>query len=547
MPAGNSSCNPLNNRWKFVLLGCIFLAALGVRLIHINRPFLEYGRGSRQYYSAIIARGYYVQKVQDVEDWQKRIALKNMSLYPRAEPRIMETLVLGGYLLNGGEAYWIPRLYSIVFWLIGGMFLYGIARVYFSFPSAVISLCFYLFLPYGIINSRTFQPDPLMVMLMLGGWWGLVRYARDESAKYLGFATLMAALAFLVKIQALLFIDGAFMVMWLMGGNFRRTSGWRKLILYLAGAHLFAFIYYGWGIWGAGFLRPCLSESFFLTSLYTKAGFWQSWLTMILHKVGAVPLLLALIGWRWVPRGALHHQLLGLWLGYLVYGLVFTYAIYTHDYYQLPFIPLVALTLGQTVWRAICGLRQWPRSVRYISTTGIIALLLIMISLAVQPSSPFKKIIPSDVRGYLEQGCNALGANTRLVKGFNRSYEDWVTAFETMGEQVNHSENVMYAAPFWCIIPYHAWMNAKKWDPPYIYKIKGEKPPKSLPELFATTVELFELEYFILFQPHPPKEKSELELFLSEHYPLFAQGKIYKIYRIDSPPPNTQQSRPESP
>ena len=170
-----------------------------------------------------------------------------------------------------------------------------------------------------------------------------------------------------------------------------------------------------------------------------------------------------------------------------------------------------------------------------------------MASLAIQPSSPLKRIIPSDVRSYMEQGCNAMGINTRIVKNFSRSYEDWVVAFETMGEQVNHSERVTYAAPFWSAIPYHAWLWANKWPEANSDMLKKLNLPKSLPERFAIVYDRFEPEYFILFQPHPPKEISELDLFLSEHYPLFAQEKIYKIYRIDSPPPNIQQSRPESP
>jgi len=144
MTAENPSCNSLNNRWKLVLLGCIFLAALGIRLIHINTPFLEFN-SQRQYFSAVIARGYYFKNAPNLPDWQKTIALEGLRSSLHAEPRIIETLVMFGYLLNGGEAYWIPRLYSIVFWLIGGLFLYGIARAYFSYPSAVISLCFYLF------------------------------------------------------------------------------------------------------------------------------------------------------------------------------------------------------------------------------------------------------------------------------------------------------------------------------------------------------------------------------------------------------------------
>jgi hypothetical protein len=38
--------------------------------------------------------------------------------------------------------------------------------------------------------------------------------------------------------------------------------------------------------------------------------------------------------------------MLGLWGAYLLYSLFFNYHVATHDYYHLPFIPIVALSLG---------------------------------------------------------------------------------------------------------------------------------------------------------------------------------------------------------
>src|SRR5439155_9406308 len=41
--------------------------------------------------------------------------------------------------------------------------------------------------------------------------------------------------------------------------------------------------------------------------------------------------------------------LLALWLGYAVFGLTFTNHISSHDYYSLPLIPIVALSLATLV------------------------------------------------------------------------------------------------------------------------------------------------------------------------------------------------------
>ena len=38
--------------------------------------------------------------------------------------------------------------------------------------------------------------------------------------------------------------------------------------------------------------------------------------------------------------------LLGLWIGYIVFGFTFSYHFSTHDYYHLPLIPIVAISLA---------------------------------------------------------------------------------------------------------------------------------------------------------------------------------------------------------
>ena len=44
----------------------------------------------------------------------------------------------------------------------------------------------------------------------------------------------------------------------------------------------------------------------------------------------------------------------GLWGGYFLFGLVFTYHIHTHGYYSLQFVPIVALSLGP-LWDLVEG------------------------------------------------------------------------------------------------------------------------------------------------------------------------------------------------
>ena len=98
------------------------------------------------------------------------------------EPPVIDTLVAETYKVFG-EHLWIGRIYSSVFWMIGGIFFFLLARELLSLDEALLALTVYLLLPYGVIASRSFQPDPLMVMLIIIGWWAAVKM---ESQTWLG-------------------------------------------------------------------------------------------------------------------------------------------------------------------------------------------------------------------------------------------------------------------------------------------------------------------------------------------------------------------------
>jgi hypothetical protein len=88
-------------------------------------------------------------------------------------------------------------------------------------------------------------------------------------------------------------------------------------------------------------------------------------------------LLLSLVGGLLlIPRGA-RGLMIGLWGGYLTFGLFFIYYYATHDYYQLPLIPIVALglaPLGQVIMEKLEA--AWPR--RWLPVVVVVVLVLFM-------------------------------------------------------------------------------------------------------------------------------------------------------------------------
>src|SRR5512134_1074078 len=145
-------------------LALIFGAALAIRLYDLTDLPLDF-HPTRQLLSAIKARGLYYETQPDgIPTWKLERAIRFAKLKADVEPVVFERLVAFTYGFTG-EQLWIARIYSSLFWLTGGLFLFLLAREFVSFEGALVSTAYYLIFPYAIMGSRSFQPDPLMVML----------------------------------------------------------------------------------------------------------------------------------------------------------------------------------------------------------------------------------------------------------------------------------------------------------------------------------------------------------------------------------------------
>ena len=150
---------PKNKSVRTLLVGLLFALALGVRLYGIAEPPMDF-QPVRQYHSALLARGFY--------EWLSTGELRTLPPDGVIEPPIMESAASFAYYLSGGEHLWIPRLLSAACWMVGGMFLYLLARGAFSSPNAALfSTAFYLLDPFGVLPSRAFMPEALMVAALL--------------------------------------------------------------------------------------------------------------------------------------------------------------------------------------------------------------------------------------------------------------------------------------------------------------------------------------------------------------------------------------------
>lgn len=99
----------------------------------------------------------------------------------------------------GDELAWIPRVINGLFWIAGGFFFLWIALRIASPPAATLTTAYYLFLPTGVLVSRSFQPDALMMLLFLATLAAIIRHHNRPDCGRLLMAGVLAGATLLIR------------------------------------------------------------------------------------------------------------------------------------------------------------------------------------------------------------------------------------------------------------------------------------------------------------------------------------------------------------
>ena len=341
-----------------VALLLLLTAGVLVRVTAFDQPPLDF-HATRQLHSAEIARGMYYGVLPDVPAWQVEMALEGQAEKGLIEPQIMESVSAAAWVALGGEYLAVPRALSIAFWTLGALAIFGAGARVSGGVAGLVAAGVFLFLPFGVVASRAFMPDPLMVALMSAALWLGASWATAPPRTRMVWASgagLVTGLAVLVKLTAG-FMLAPFCVALVLGsagvGLFRRPD----VLVYaiLTAAPPVAFILYAQAATGVG-LEEHGSRLF--PELWVTADFWSGWLAMIDGTVGLGVLGLALLGGLTLPHPAIRVGLVAWVLGYVAMVFTLSHHASTHDYYALPLFPVAAVGLGglaHTAWRALRG------------------------------------------------------------------------------------------------------------------------------------------------------------------------------------------------
>jgi len=422
------------------------------------------------------------------------------------EPPIAEYIASFLYRVFGGENMMIPRLMSIIYWMVAGVFLYLLAKDLISPDGGIIAAAFFLFLPYGVRASRSFQPDPLMIMFFTASVYFIYRYYKNTSVRLLVIASVVSAMAIIVKPVSLMPIFGAFFAVRLVSRDIRKIFLRSDLYIFAAISLIPTFLYYGYEIFSAGLLKNQANFTF-IPSLILKPFFWKGWYQMVSTVLGIWPVLLSLLGICLLSSNVKRFFLIGLWAGYLIHGLYFTFHIHTHDYYQLILIPIVALSLSQ----AFCVLFNGVVRAEIFWRFAVWCLFVLCILFTVRESMLY------------------LG---------NKGYDKQVRIYEEIGDKVNHDMNILSLSEgYGNGLMYHGKVvGLEEWQWPVAYDFNAEERMGSKvqrgEELLNTKISEKSPDYFIITDMEDLKEQNDLKEALDARFPKVAEASDYIIYDL---------------
>jgi Dolichyl-phosphate-mannose-protein mannosyltransferase len=506
-----------------IVVGGIALA-LAARWDHIRALPFDF-HAARQFHSAQLARSYYVLASDEMPEWKRHISRVRLREDAPIELPIIQYSTATAYRLFDGEQLWLPRLASSLFWIAGAAFLYFLATRFAPWWGAVGAVALYLFLPFPLVASTSFQPDPLMVTLFLAAALAIVRYdERATEGRFFAAVGLSAGAIFIKPGIAAFFLLPLFAIVSIGRIGVRATFASARLYAFSVLSVLPTLGFYAYAAITGQFVTGRLELSV-NPGLLAESFFWQDWLAMVENvlrppffggRLSLVVLVVALCALVVARSRRTRAVLLGLWGGYALFGLTVTNYVSTHDYYSLPLVPIAALSLAAVAGAAGEHLRRPLR--RRPVRAALTILLVLLVGGAAYVKRDALRLPPAE-----------------------RESERRIEAYEHIGEIVNHTSRalVLGGTGLW----HYAWIAGRYW--PEEVDLEWEQTynglqPINADERFVTTDERYypavgtmrpRPTVFIVAEPIELAFQPDLAVLLSD-FAALAEAPDYLIFDL---------------
>ena len=507
MNYSQTSSSPVTffGRWRALVIASViivFAFGLVVRMINFNNPPLD--TAARQLISFIAARGMYYQMIHPADSVLSEKAIGLWHQTEVLEPRIFERLVALTYVVVGGEKLWVPRLFSILFWLISGGTLFILAKRMTNLDGAMVSLAFFLMAPLGISFSRKFQPDSLMIMGIMLTLLAIYHWEEKKIWKMALLTGILGGLTILIKVTAVFFVAGAMVALVFNSRKFKQVLRDPQIWVMAALMIFIPFLYYlldirarssgYFSFWNLSFAHLLVEPSFYIR-----------WMENLNNLIGILFLLIALAGVILSPKKG-RTMLVGLWVGYLLYGFAFPYQIHTHDYYNLILIPIIALSLasiGQIVFEKLL---QRP------AFWQVVFLGVAIFTLAIPFYQMRIELINDDYRG------------------------DW-GAWRKIGKELPMDGQIIALTNDYGLrVQYFGLQKVATWPVAadlQMMSMREENFKFDFTKFFAENTR--DKAYFLITLFNELNAQPELKAMLNDNFPIYADGEGYLIYDLRHP------------
>lgn len=355
---------------EHLLLTVIIIFAFVLRLYKIDIPLADH-HSWRQADTAAVARNFIKEgfdffhpKIDNMAPLAKP-DLPNLNRLFFVEPPIYQTVVAGVYWIFGVQER-LARLVSIAFWLGAIIFLYLLVTRLTNKWIGLLASFFMAVLPYSIFYSRVIMPEPMMLFAAVGMLYWFGRWVEEGGKSNGFFAWFFTAWALVMKTFPLFLALPMFYLAWRKWrlGFAKQKKLWLFVIL-----SVLPLIF--WRLWISQFPEGIPPYEWLLNQggIRFRPAFFR-WIfaerigKLILGYWGLAILVLGLILKPDKKEGWFFHW----WLAaFLLYVTVFAAGNVTHDYYQVPFIPIAAIFLAKgSYWLLTAPKQHFHKFICYL-------------------------------------------------------------------------------------------------------------------------------------------------------------------------------------
>jgi hypothetical protein len=232
-----------------------------------------------------------------------------------------------------------------------------------------------------------------------------------------------------------------------------------------------------------------------------KPGFYLAWLDNLHNLYGLSLVFFGLVGMLLLP-GRGRASAAGWWFGHFVYGCFFPYQITTHDYYNFPLVPVIALS--------VAGLASifLPRFVNL---------------------APFWKLAGVGVALVLL----AYPAWSARLKLAENQYTGEATAWRRVGAELPQNAQVIgLVHDYGARLAYYGWYPVSTW--PYVADFNVQALAGGSKGSFQEVFDQYTRgkDYFLVTLFGELDAQPDLKAMLYEHYDISQQGGEYILFDL---------------